>query len=86
VRCTLQAVLTAAVEAGCSRALFTDATLHLAKSWQQLAAFEPLTLQQDGSILGQQDTKVGQPSAAIASTCAAAVDRLDSQFRSVLWL
>jgi hypothetical protein len=56
---TSQAVLTAAVEAGCSRALFKDETLHLAQAWQQLATFQALTLQQDGSILDQQEEKVG---------------------------
>lgn len=64
--CTSQAVLTAAVEAGCSRALFKEDTLHLAQSWQQLATFQALSLQQDGSILDQQENKVSAAGATSA--------------------
>jgi hypothetical protein len=52
-------VLTAAVEAGCSRAVFTTDTLHLVTAWQQLASFQALELQQDGSIMNYQKNKVG---------------------------
>jgi hypothetical protein len=31
----------------------------LATTWQQLASFQALVLQQDGSVLDQQEKKVG---------------------------
>lgn len=56
----VQSVLTAAVESGYSTALFRKDKASLAAKWQQLAAFEPFTLQDDGTILDSQGQQVNR--------------------------
>lgn len=48
---TMQAVLTAAVESGYGTVLSTPSTASLIEQWQELAAFDTLTLQPDGSVV-----------------------------------
>eukprot|EP00878_Enallax_costatus_P032812 GHUV01036105.1.p1 GENE.GHUV01036105.1~~GHUV01036105.1.p1 ORF type:complete len:487 (+),score=137.32 GHUV01036105.1:487-1947(+) len=56
----MQAVLTAAVESGCSKALFSKDTKPLADKWQQLASFEALFIDEVGTIQDAKGSKVGQ--------------------------
>lgn len=47
----MQAVLTAAVESGYATVLSTPSTASRIEQWQELAAFDTLTLQPDGSVV-----------------------------------
>lgn len=53
-----QAVLTAAVESGVSHILSTPATQALVQQWQELATFETLSLQPDGTITDASSQQV----------------------------
>lgn len=55
---SLQAALTAAIESGFSTALFSKDTLPLANKWQQLASFEAISIQEDGTIQDATGSKV----------------------------
>ena len=54
----LQAVLTAAVEAGHTTALIPSRDTSLAATWQQVVRFNPVYLQPDGELLDAQGGKV----------------------------
>jgi hypothetical protein len=58
----MQAVLTAAVESGYGTLLSTPATASLAEKWQELAAFEALLLQPDGTIVDADAKQVRRKS------------------------
>lgn len=69
---TMQAVLTAAVESGYGTVLSTPSTASLIELWQELAAFDTLTLQPDGSVFDadaqQVRSRAGPMYTAPAST------------------
>jgi hypothetical protein len=55
----LQAVFTASIEAGYDQVLSTPATAAVAKKWQELATFNTLNLQADGTITDADAKQVG---------------------------
>lgn len=60
----LQAVLTAAVESGYDQVLCTPSTAAQVAKWQELASFNPLNLQPDGTITDAGDQQVSSSSSS----------------------